>query len=139
MSEYVQAGHDYFESGHNCAQAVFLPFAKKQMDEKLASKLSSGFGGGIGGMRMTCGALCGAIMAAGLFAGQEGVNKEMQDRERALVVRLNDAFVAEFGTTECKLLLQQDADLPEPADASRPCGKYVRFCAGWIASEFTDD
>lgn len=136
MTDYSAIAHAYFEDGYNCAQAVFLPFAREMMDEALASRLSSPFGGGIGGMRYTCGALCGAYMAIGLFIGQEGVVKEAQDREREAVNRLTKDFVEEFGTSDCKALLTQDERLAPPADGSRPCGKYVRFCAGWIATEF---
>jgi len=136
MTDYTSIAHDYFQDGHNCAQAVFLPFARELMDEDLASRLSSPFGGGIGGMRSTCGALCGAFMAIGLFIGQEGVVKEVQDREREAVNRLMKDFVGEFGTSDCKALLAKDENLPEPSDGSRSCSKYVRYCASWIATEY---
>ncbi|MCL2537422.1 MAG: C-GCAxxG-C-C family protein, partial [Coriobacteriia bacterium] len=90
---------------------------------------------GIGGLEKTCGALCGGLMAIGLFIGQEGIDKDTQERERETAVRLYDAFVEEFATDECQVLKEMAFDNP-PADGGRPCCKYVAFCADWIADEF---
>ena len=43
---------EFFKSGKNCSQAVFLSFADKYgLNEDVALRISCGLGGGVGRMR----------------------------------------------------------------------------------------
>lgn len=54
---------------YNCAQAVFIPFAKEcGIDQETANAVASQFGSGMG-MGSVCGALTGALMVLGLKGG----------------------------------------------------------------------
>ena len=67
--EEVSALRNDPEVHYNCAQAVFLPFAKeKGLDADTAYRLAVEFGGGMG-LGSVCGALTGALMALGLYDG----------------------------------------------------------------------
>ena len=64
---------NYFMQGYNCAQAVFLAFAKEEgLSEDIALKIASSFGGGLGAQREVCGAVSGMCMALGLQRGYIG-------------------------------------------------------------------
>ncbi len=56
----------------NCAQSVFLPFAREAgIDEELAYQIAANFGAGMK-MAGTCGAITGGLMALGLFGVEDG-------------------------------------------------------------------
>ena len=58
-----------FNSGFNCAQAVFSVFCEKYgIEKETALKISSGLGGGFR-MGEVCGAASGAVLTAGLKHG----------------------------------------------------------------------
>ena len=72
MTKHEKLAEEYFLSGYNCAQAVFLAFAEEQgFSREAAARIASSFGGGVGGMREMCGALSGLCMAAGLLYGYD--------------------------------------------------------------------
>lgn len=130
----------YFHKGYNCAQSVFAAFAKQVgLDEASALRLSSGFGAGVGRMRGMCGAFSGLTMAAGYCEGNLTGKADEKEQIFALVRRLAQLFKEEFGSLECRRLLNQDERLQEgsrPSErtaeyyASRPCERCVAFCAG---------
>lgn len=106
---------EYFEHGFNCAQSVFVVFAKRGLDEAVALKVAGGFGSGMGRLQETCGAVTGAFMAIGLHHGKtlgdEGTEK--RDKTYALVREFTAAFKGKFGSTSCRELLQCDLTTPE--------------------------
>ena len=58
---------DLHERGHNCAQAVALPFSEELgLEPQTVMRAMEGFGAGMGGREQTCGALSAAIFVAGL-------------------------------------------------------------------------
>ncbi len=106
---------EVFDAGFNCAQSVFVPFARDtDLPEKEAFLLASVFGGGMGKMQLTCGAVTGAFMALGLHYGfATSDNKD----QRAVVLAKTRLFVAEFtkrfGSISCKELLGYDLNSDE--------------------------
>lgn len=70
MINHREKAKEYFLSGYNCAQSVFMAFCEETgLDEETAAKLASSFGGGMGRLREVCGAVSGMFMAAGLIKG----------------------------------------------------------------------
>jgi len=107
---------EYFKNGFNCAQYVFVVFAKERgLDEVTALKIAGGFGSGMGRLQETCGAVTGAFMAIGLkhgkTLGDEGTEK--RDKTYTLVREFNTTFKEIFGATTCRDLLQCDLTTPE--------------------------
>jgi C_GCAxxG_C_C family probable redox protein len=107
---------DYFRNGFNCAQAVFVPFAKENgILEVHALKIAGGFGGGMGRLQATCGAVTGAYMAIGLKHGKSLGDEGNEKREKTygLVKKFDLEFREIFSTTSCRELLQCDLNTEE--------------------------
>ncbi len=81
-----QAG-EYFDQGHNCAQAVLLAHAGR-VDPPLM-EIAKSFGAGIAGAKCLCGAVSGGVMALSLA----GAGKKSH--------LLVEAFRQEHRTTCC--------------------------------------
>lgn len=134
-----------FESGCNCAQAVFLAFAEDAgLARGTAAKLAGPFGGGIGRLREVCGAISGMCMAAGLLLGSEDTadgdaKAAVYDMTRGLVER----FREENGAILCRELLEGTGATtggnPEPRTKEyyerRPCSELVRIAADILEAE----
>ncbi|MBQ9693811.1 MAG: C_GCAxxG_C_C family protein [Kiritimatiellae bacterium] len=133
-----------FHAGASCAQAVLGACAPSLgLDQATAMKLGSGMGAGLAGLRETCGAVTAMVAILGL---RDGIDSPMDAKTKAaLYERIRSAiaaFDAQFGTHNCKALLQkasiekQAGVAPEARTAAyyaqRPCAAFVRFCAEWI-------
>ncbi len=130
---------ELFNSGYNCAQAVFLAFNDVMgLDESTAMKLSSSFGGGMGKLREVCGACTGAFAVAGALWGYTDVNDNNAKSEHyRLIRRIADEFKAKHETVICRELLVGIANTggSDPAVRTeeyymvRPCGRFVMDAA----------
>ena len=128
-----------FNSGYNCAQAVFLAFSDVTgIDEELGLKLSSSFGGGMGKLREVCGACTGAFAVAGALWGYTDVNDNNAKSEHyKLIRRIADEFKEKNETIICRELLVGIANTggndPAARNAeyymTRPCGRFVMDAA----------
>lgn len=127
-----------FESGMNCAQAVFCAFADELGFEKeTALKISAGFGGGIGRLREVCGAVSGMTMTLSYkFACTDPNDKAKKAALYALIQQAAGEFKAETGSIVCRELLGVGgASVPVPETRTesyykkRPCGELVRLAA----------
>lgn len=129
MSQKEKACH-YFqkETGYNCAQSVFLPFAEEMgIPLEQAVRLSAAFGGGVA-VGQVCGALCGAAMVLS-YALSSTDPKDTQAKQayRATMQQLALSFEQAFGALQCQALKAKDAQQTQPE--ARPCMKYVLYCA----------
>lgn len=128
-----------FESGYNCAQAVFVAFADVVgMDEEAALRLSSSFGGGVGRQREVCGAVSGMCMVAGALFGYDDVtDPKVKTEHYALIQEMCGKFREAFGSIVCRELLGAKTATTTPVPsartpeyyATRPCAKFVGMCA----------
>ena len=142
MSTKVEQARIYFESGFNCAQAVFAAFAQEMgMDESAALRLSSSMGGGMGGLREVCGAVSGMFLAVGGLMGYDAPDDPATKLEHYTRLQvLAERFHAEYGTIICRELLAQHQIDPSPIPADRneayyqkrPCARYVEACAALV-------
>jgi C_GCAxxG_C_C family probable redox protein len=102
---------EYHKKGFNCAQSVFVVFAKEHgIPEAQALKVAAGFGSGMGRLQSTCGAVTGAYMAIGLKYGKTIGDEGFEKREKTYeLVRIFDKiFKEQFKTTSCRELLGCD-------------------------------
>lgn len=134
MKTNEQTAREYFTSGYNCAQSVFLTYAEKYgFDKATALKLSSSFGGGMGRMREVCGAISAMFMIAGLENGYtENNNDEIKAEHYTRIQNLANEFKKRNGTIICRELLGVDADdnpIPSKRTAEyyekRPCEELI--------------
>ena len=137
--ERAEQAREYFTSGYNCAQSVFLAYRDiTDIDEVLAATISAPFGGGMGRLREVCGAVSGMTMAAGFIAPNSQPNdNENKKNCYATVQALAEEFRAENGSIICRELLglaqQKDDPTPSPRTGEyykrRPCAEYVAIAA----------
>ena len=137
--ERAEQAREYFTSGYNCAQSVFLAYRDiTGVDEVLAATISAPFGGGMGRLREVCGAVSGMTMVAGFIAPNSQPNdNENKKNCYATVQALAEEFRAENGSIICRELLglaqQKDDPTPSPRTGEyykrRPCAEYVAIAA----------
>ena len=132
---------EFFKSGKNCSQSVFLAFADKYgLNEETASKISCGLGGGVGRMREVCGAVTGASLVFGLEYGDD------KTVVYGYVQEFCRRFREECGSIVCRELLglEEKNSSPVPEDRTkeyykkRPCSELVK-CAAEIAQKYLDE
>ena len=130
-----------FKAGFNCAQSVFIPFARDQgLGADIAARIASSFGAGMGRMQETCGAVTGALMAIGLDCGfAAGDDQSGKDRALARTKEFIAAFRSEFGTVLCKELLNCDLNTDEgrkfhkeSSQRELTCARCVKFAAAKV-------
>lgn len=136
---------EYFKTGYNCSQSVFLTFAKDfGLDEETALKLSSSFGGGMGRLREVCGAVTAMFAIAGLKKGYTSpCDDEAKAKHYELIQSLATKFKAEHKTIICRELLglEDGADSPIPSKRTekyyqeRPCELFIKTAAEIIEKE----
>ena len=128
---------EFFNQGYNCGQSVFLSHAPEfGIARELAQRLSAPLGAGLGGLRRTCGALTALCLLAGLrYGGYDPNDLEAKTAFYALIQRLDEEFIAKFGTSQCAEILAQ-AGCPVVSTpsartaeyyAARPCARCIRF------------
>ena len=137
--ERAEQAREYFTSGYNCAQSVFLAYQDiTGIDEVLAATISAPFGGGMGRLREVCGAVSGMTMVVGFIAPNSQPNdNENKKNCYATVQALAEEFRAENGSIVCRELLglaqQKDDPTPSPRTGEyykrRPCAEYVAIAA----------
>jgi C_GCAxxG_C_C family probable redox protein len=139
IKERSERARDYFTSGYNCAQAVFLAYRDiAALDEELAATISAPFGGGMGRLREVCGAVSGMTMVAGFLSPNPLPNDNGNKKQcYATVQSFAEAFRQENGSIVCRELLglaqQKDDPTPSPRTGEyykrRPCAEYVAIAA----------
>ena len=93
--------------------------------EPQSLRMATAFGGGIGGTRREgCGAFSGGVMAIG---GLHGRTQASEDDQRAydLAKQYQEAFLAEFGTTQCDPIRKRF----QKPDGSHGCDQVVEWAA----------
>ena len=136
---------NYFLQGYNCAQAVFLAFAKEEgLNEETALKIAASFGGGLGAQREVCGTVSGMAMALGLKRGYTTPKDYAAKQKHYLAVQeLCAEFKKQNGSIICRELLGLDKNnlplAPEKRTSEyykkRPCAELVA-CAAEILEEY---
>lgn len=129
----------YFDSGYNCAESVYLAVAETLGEGTELVNLATGFGGGVGRNGSLCGAISGAVLAAGLKLGRHEAS-ESRDPSYRIIGEFWREFSREFPGTLCRELTGVDLkteagskEYRERIHAERCCA-LVRFAAEKMAS-----
>lgn len=132
---HTETAVQLFESGFNCAQSSFYPFAKNMgMSEKHALNLTTAFGAGMIYRGEMCGAVTGAMMAIGLkFGRNKADDADAKDLTYSLVKELHTRFEKEFGSIHCKQLLGMTDISPESWAAVNEDKKFKSNCPLYVA------
>lgn len=132
----VENAVNCFNSGFNCAQAVFSTYSEQLgMDEITALKTSCPFGGGMACLGETCGAVTGAYLLIGLKYGKYlPDDNEAKEKSYALVRRFNDKFCEIYGSVKCKELLKYDINNPEDLEKIKELDLWHTLCPIYVKS-----
>ncbi len=125
-----------FREGFNCTQSVLYSYADELgLSKDLATKIATGFGGGMGRKQEVCGAVTGALMVIGLIYGrgtEEG--KEKQEITYSKVQFFIDSFISEFGTVNCKSLLDGCCLLDPEGQKTFKDNKLIDRCYEFVSA-----
>jgi C_GCAxxG_C_C family probable redox protein len=100
-------------------------------------KIASVFGGGIAGSGEVCGAVSGGVMCLALLKGTVGdetidIFKEKRSEARGLISAFLSDFAKDWGTVQCRFLLEMDkGGIP-------PMGKLRRGFPRNLCAEYVD-
>lgn len=145
----VEDAVQLFESGYNCCQSVFVPYAGLYgMPKDEALMLTSGMGGGIGRMREVCGAVSAMALICGYIDGN--ADPDDQAKKEAVYQRvrdMSDEFARQNGSIICRELLgilgreksAAPSERTEEYYAKRPCVRCIRCAAEIIESSLGEE
>lgn len=130
MSKKTERAIELFNTGCNCAQAVFAAFTEETgLTEKVSMKIAAPFGGGMGGSGLVCGALTGALMVFGAISGYtSSVTAEEKKAYTERVRSLMEKFSARNGSLICcELKARNEADIAAGTLSPdvKGCNRYV--------------
>lgn len=95
--------------GYHCAEAVLLAVTEacNGQPEGPGARIATCFGGGVGRTHEElCGALAGGLIALGCLCGRDA-RGENWDQAAELAVALRQGFIARFGSSVCKDVLDR--------------------------------
>lgn len=123
----------YHEDHQNCAQSVFLTFAKRMdMDGDVALRLAALFGGGMGHNGQVCGAVSGSLMAIGLARGYDIYDADKKAASYEMARDFQNRFVELHGDLTCPGLLGLDIGDPEQLEEAREEDLFHTICPVFI-------
>jgi len=138
-------------NGHsfNCAESVLIQIDRESPLSGFnpqCMRIASILGGGISGFGEVCGAVSGAVLSLGLLLGTEG-NEEVEDfkakrtEARDIVKRYMQDFVDNWGSAQCRYLIEMDEGKRTPVGTLRPDGPPEKLCdeyVNWSAKKINE-
>ncbi len=102
-------------------------------DRDQAARMATPFGGGVARWGTICGALIGGAMALGFCYGRtQAEEKEKKEKTYKKVQEMLREFEEDFGTIQCKNLIQ--LNLSDPADRQKfQEMKLINRCSQFVA------
>ncbi len=132
IKERAERASEYFASGWNCSQAVFMAYSDVwDMTPELAARVSCSFGGGMGRMGEVCGAVSGMFFVASMHIPVDNKDREAKKKNYQMVRTLADEFRKENGSIICRELLG--------GGNKRPCKELVRMAAEIVGKHITEE
>jgi C_GCAxxG_C_C family probable redox protein len=125
---------EQFQTGLNCAQAVFASFVGNQsLSEETAALVAMGFGGGLGRMGLVCGAVNGAVLAIGLLSNESDLRDPLaKARVYQKVQQFCEEFTERHGTLVCRELLGCDISTPDGYKQAQSEGLIASRCPLYV-------
>jgi len=125
-----------FDNGFNCSQSVLAAFCNEfGLHDEAALRLACAFGGGMGRMAKTCGAVTGAFMVIGLKYGQRASDdKAAKEKTYTIVREFADLFAKEYGSLECRELLNCDINTPQGLKTANEKDLFKTICPKCVES-----
>ncbi len=126
---FLEESHPY-----GCAETTFIVLKEAfglpdSPDPSAAMALNGGvaYSGGV------CGALSGASLAVGLLASRRfGSHAQAKREARMVIAGLMDDFRAEYGATDCRVLLGREIRTPEQHQAFIDSGIWRVRCMSQV-------
>ncbi len=134
MNNKIKEAKLIFDSGFNCCQAVFTPFAMEHGLTKEASlKIASGFGAGMSYHGETCGAVVAAHLVIGMLNGaSDPFDIESKEKARGLINEYREKFVEKNGTCICKELLGANPGVSAEYTYLNENNVFKEKCPGYV-------
>lgn len=139
VDQRVAQARDFFLSGYNCCQSVFLAYRDlTPFSEECAATISAPFGGGMGRLREVCGAVSGMALCMGFLYPNSRPNDTPNKKANYTAVQyVAEAFRLETGSIVCRELLgltcQKESPTPSERTSEyykkRPCVELVALAA----------
>ncbi len=131
MNNSYKKAKEEFESGLLCAESVLKIIGEEQgIKSDLIPRMASGFCSGMARTSNMCGAVTGGIIALSLLFGRNTADESL-DGCYSAVQTLIDEFEKEFGSSNCKALLNCDLGTDEGQqifadnELMKQCGHFV--------------
>jgi C_GCAxxG_C_C family probable redox protein len=120
---------------YGCAETAFILLKEIYgLPDPLDSSAAMALNGGVAYEGSICGAITGAALAVGQLAGREVADHATAKRvARRAVQDALDAFVDEFGSTDCRTLTGFDLRSPGGHDAFIAAGRWRTACTEQLA------
>ena len=134
MKNRTEAAKTIFESGFNCCQAVFTPFAMEHgLTKEAALKIASGFGAGMSYHGETCGAVVGAHMVIGMLNSSENpFDVESKEKTKTLIKAYREKFNTKNGSCICKHLLGANPGVQAELIYLKENNIFNEKCPGYV-------
>jgi C_GCAxxG_C_C family probable redox protein len=133
----------HWDNGMYCAESVLATLATRQgIDSELVPKIASVFCSGIAQTGGQCGALSGGLLALSMVLGRTAP-EDSRDRLYQQAQQMVTAFEQQFGSLDCRDLLDLQLGTPEASEAytarnlHAQCEGYIRAAAR-LAAELLD-
>ena len=133
MDQRKDVAFALFNSGFNCAQAVFTTYTDLfEIDAKTSNAIACAFGGGIAQNQLMCGAVSGALM----IIGCKYFDEKDHIGSKNIVYRKAQEFIKSFqekhGSITCLELIGFDFKDKEAKDKAKKDGFFEKTCGKYV-------
>ncbi|MCD8074625.1 MAG: C-GCAxxG-C-C family protein [Lachnospiraceae bacterium] len=110
MKEKVKCAGENYQTGYNCAQAVFCTFADELgLNEETAFRIMEGYGGGFGGMQEVRSAFSAAAAVISYYISSGSPEENTRAKTYCAVRRAAEIYEKEYGSIRCREILHGNA------------------------------
>lgn len=131
------------DNSYGCAEAALVALQELYgFEDAEDSSAAMALNGGVGYSGGVCGAISGAAMAVGRLAAERiDDHREAKTTARKIVMKVMDEFRDQFGSHNCRDLIDYEISIPSQHDAfiesgdwHDTCMKQVEFSVGRLAA-----
>jgi len=145
-AEAIQLARDLFlreDNNYGCAESALVALQELYgLEDADDSSPAMALNGGVAYSGGVCGAISGAAMAVGRLAAERiDDHREAKTTARKIVMKVMDEFRDQFGSHNCRDLIDYEISIPAQHDAfiesgvwHDTCMKQVEFSVGRLAA-----